>query len=131
MFCEKGVLRNFAKFTGKHLCQSLFFSIKLQASVCNFIIKEALAQVFSCEFCEISQNIFSHRTAPVAASVFRILLILNLSFKIILTSKESSENATSSFPIFFIILIDIQRMVTIIPQATIPHKIIETFYVLT
>ena len=25
MFCEKGVLRNFAKFTGKHLCQSLFF----------------------------------------------------------------------------------------------------------
>ena len=26
MFCEKGVLRNFAKFTGKHLCQSLFFN---------------------------------------------------------------------------------------------------------
>ena len=24
MFCKKGVLRNFAKFTGKHLCQSLF-----------------------------------------------------------------------------------------------------------
>ena len=24
-FCNKGVLRNFAKFTGKHLCQSLFF----------------------------------------------------------------------------------------------------------
>ena len=26
VFCEKGVLRNFAKFTGKHLCQSLFFN---------------------------------------------------------------------------------------------------------
>ena len=25
-FCIKGVLRNFAKFTGKHLCQSLFFN---------------------------------------------------------------------------------------------------------
>ena len=24
VFCEKGVLRNFAKFTGKHLCQSVF-----------------------------------------------------------------------------------------------------------
>ena len=24
VFCKKGVLRNFAKFTGKHLCQSLF-----------------------------------------------------------------------------------------------------------
>ena len=30
VFCKKGVLRNFAKFTGKHLCQSLFL-IKLQA----------------------------------------------------------------------------------------------------
>ena len=26
VFCEKGVLRNFEKLTGKHLCQSLFFS---------------------------------------------------------------------------------------------------------
>ena len=25
LFCRKGALRNFAKFTGKHLCQSLFF----------------------------------------------------------------------------------------------------------
>ena len=26
MFCKKYFLRNFAKFTGKHLCQSLFFN---------------------------------------------------------------------------------------------------------
>ena len=26
MFCKKGVLRNFAKLTGKHLCQSLYFN---------------------------------------------------------------------------------------------------------
>ena len=26
MLCKKGVLRNFAKFTGKHLCQRLFFN---------------------------------------------------------------------------------------------------------
>ena len=26
VFSEKGVLRNFTKFTGKHLCQSLFFN---------------------------------------------------------------------------------------------------------
>ena len=26
VFCKKGVLRNFAKFTGKYLCQSLFFN---------------------------------------------------------------------------------------------------------
>ena len=26
VFCKKGVIENFAKFTGKHLCQSLFFN---------------------------------------------------------------------------------------------------------
>ena len=26
VFRKKGALRNFAKFTGKHLCQSLFFN---------------------------------------------------------------------------------------------------------
>ena len=26
VFCTKGVLRNFTKLTGKHLCQSLFFN---------------------------------------------------------------------------------------------------------
>ena len=26
VFCRKGVLRNFTKFTGKHLCHSLFFN---------------------------------------------------------------------------------------------------------
>ena len=26
MFCEKGALRNFTKFSGKHLCQNLFFN---------------------------------------------------------------------------------------------------------
>ena len=42
-----GVLKNFAKFTRKHLCQSPFL-IKLQT----------LAQMVSCEFCEIFKNIF-------------------------------------------------------------------------
>ena len=45
VFCEKGVLRNFAKFTGKHLCQSLFFN-KVAGGACNFIKKETLTQVF-------------------------------------------------------------------------------------
>ena len=26
VFCKKGALRNFAKFTGKYLCQSLFLN---------------------------------------------------------------------------------------------------------
>ena len=44
VFCKKGVLRDFAKF-------------------------ETLAQMFSCEFSEISKNTFSYRIPLVAASV--------------------------------------------------------------
>ena len=69
MFHKKDVLRNFAKFTGKHLCQRLFLNkvAGLRPMACNFI-KKSLAQVFSCEFCEISKNTFFHRTPLVAAS---------------------------------------------------------------
>ena len=35
---------------------------------CNFIKKETLAQLFSCEFCEIYKNTFYYRTPLVAAS---------------------------------------------------------------
>ena len=56
-FVKRGVLRNFTKFTGKHLCQSLFFN-KVAGQACNFIKKETLAQVLSCEFREISKNTF-------------------------------------------------------------------------
>ena len=42
--------------------------MKLQAEACNFIKKEALAQVFSCELSEIFQNTFFYRTLLLAAS---------------------------------------------------------------
>ena len=50
------------------------FLIKLQAEVCNFIKKETLAEVFSCEFCEIYKNTFLHRTLLVIASVPDLLI---------------------------------------------------------
>ena len=50
---KKAVLKSFAKFTGKHLRQSLFLN-----KVCNFNKKETLAQVFSCELCEKSKNTY-------------------------------------------------------------------------
>ena len=67
----KGVLRNFVKFTGKHLPQRLFYNkvAGLRPEACNFIIKESLAQVFSCEFWKISKNTYFYRTPLVAASV--------------------------------------------------------------
>ena len=62
VFCKKSVLRNFAKFTGKHLRQSLFL-IKLHAT----LLKKR--QVFSCEFREISKSTVSYSIPPVAAPV--------------------------------------------------------------
>ena len=40
----------------ENTCARASFLIKLQAEPCNFIKKETLAQVFSCEFCEFSKN---------------------------------------------------------------------------
>ena len=38
----------------------------LRPKACNLIKKESLAQVFSCEFCEISKNTYFCRTPQVA-----------------------------------------------------------------
>ena len=48
----------------ENTCARVSFLIK----ACNFIKKEALAQVFSCKFCEILKNTFLYRTPLVAAS---------------------------------------------------------------
>ena len=50
----------------------LIYMILLEkmSSACNFIEKETLAQVFSCEFCDIPKNTFFYRTPPLAASAF-------------------------------------------------------------
>ena len=64
---------------------------------CNFIKKETLAQVFSCEFGETFKNTFSYRTPPVAASVYSGLEetisglgvpILWISFELYMFSNE-------------------------------------------
>ena len=47
---KAGVLKNFAKFTGKHLCQRPFFNNVVGLSLQLYLKKETLTQVFSCEF---------------------------------------------------------------------------------
>ena len=71
-FIKKGVLRNFTKFTGKHLCQSLLFNkvVGLGLRACNVIKKETQAQAFSFEFCEISKNTFLQNTSGRLLLVF-------------------------------------------------------------
>ena len=74
----KSVLRNFSKFTGKHLCQILSFN-KVAGLLFNKVVGLRPATLlknrlwhrcFPVNFCEISKNTFCYRTPPVAASVY-------------------------------------------------------------
>ena len=82
----KGALRDFTKFTGKRLCQSLFFN-KVAGAACIFIKKGTLAQAFSCEFCEILKNTFFTEHVWVTASSLvlmlrRLLFMCEINFKV-------------------------------------------------
>ena len=58
VFYKKVFLKN-SQNSEENTCARVSFLIKLQASALNFIKKEALAQVFSREFCKIFKNTFS------------------------------------------------------------------------
>ena len=107
-FLRKGVLRNFAKFTGKHLFRRLFFNKVAVLRLQLFIKKETLTQVFSSEFCQISpfsQNT-SKRLLLVRASFFFLPLRLNeknkVSYKVLLFEPLSSLYALTKIKINFI-----------------------------
>ena len=80
MFCKKGVLKNFAKFTGKHLCQSLIF---------NKVVD--LAQVISCEFWKFLRSLFIENTSSGSVVISKNSL------------KEGSVHSTSwKFSLYFV-----------------------------
>ena len=70
VFCRKGVLKNFTTFTGKYLCQSLFFN-KVAGLRPATLLKRVPGTGVSRKFCEIFKNTYFCRTPPVAA--FEIL----------------------------------------------------------
>ena len=78
MFLE--ILQN----SRENTCARVFL-IKLQVLACNLIKKETQAQVFSCEFCEISKNTFftEHFWATVSAFC---------KFKVDISVKNHSKN---------------------------------------
>ena len=70
-----------------------------QTKVCNFIKKESLAQVFSCEFCEISKNTFftEHRWLLLFLSQIEITCKLLTE----ITVLKTINNKVSKFTLFF------------------------------
>ena len=85
-------------------CVGVSFLIKLEVSG-NFVKKEALTQVFFCEFCEVFKNIyrtyaehFFYRTYAVAASEKGVSYEWNFEYDIIM---ELWHDALFNFPKIF------------------------------
>ena len=85
-----GVLRNFPKFTGKHLCHSLFFN---KVAGLRLQVFSKFAKI--CEFCEISKNTFYYRT-PLVAAMIRFW-IFYFSISVSLIEKNSSKQKYAKF----------------------------------
>ena len=58
VFCKKVVLRNFEKFTGKHLCQSLFFSKVAGLRAATLLKKKLWHRWFSVNFAKFLRKLF-------------------------------------------------------------------------
>ena len=64
----KKVFLEISSNSQQNSCARVSFLIELQAYAWNFIKKETLAQLFFNAFGEISENTFSYKTSPMAAS---------------------------------------------------------------
>ena len=77
VFYKKGVLRNFTKFTGKHLCQSLFFNKVAVLRLAALLKRDSGAGVFGA-----TCSIF-HPSKKNAASILQEILSVVPSAKIV------------------------------------------------
>ena len=87
MFCKKSVPRNFAKVTGKHLCQSLFFN-KVEGAACNFIKKRLRHRCFPVKFVKFLR-------APSLTEHVLWLFLANCLNKLVFFYKNCSQSSTS------------------------------------
>ena len=76
VFCKKNVLRKFAKFTGKYLCQRLFFNKVVGLRPATLLKKILWHRCFPVNFAKFLRALFFYRTPPVAASSGWIQFIL-------------------------------------------------------
>ena len=68
VLCKRGALKNFAKFTEKRLCQSLFFNKVTGLSPATLLKKKLWHRCFPVNFAKFLRTPFFYRTPPVIAS---------------------------------------------------------------
>ena len=91
-------------FPRRYFMYKMFLEFLHNSQACNFIKKEPLAQVFSCEFCKISKNTFFYRTLLTAASYLSNIPKVKKSWvRQQAKSHQSFENGPQQvyFPKFF------------------------------
>ena len=60
---EKGILENFTKFTGKHLCQGLFFNKVVGLRPANLLKKRLWHRCFHMNILKFSRTLFWQNTS--------------------------------------------------------------------
>ena len=64
VFCKKGVLKNFVKFTGKHLSQGLFFNK----------VADLTTASFNCELCD--PDFYMKKMTNFQNKLFNIVVVI-------------------------------------------------------
>ena len=73
----KGVLKNFAKYTRKHLCQSLLFNKNAGLRPATLLKKRLQHRCFPVNFAEISKNTFFTEQLQATGSIIATLQLIN------------------------------------------------------
>ena len=76
LFCPKGVLKKFTKFTGKRLCQNIFFN-KIAGRPSTLLNKRLWHRCFPMNFGKFLRTLY-YRTPLVAASSYQRTVILTI-----------------------------------------------------
>ena len=96
VFCTKGFLKNFAKFAGKHLCQSHFFNKVADFRPANLLKKTLWHRCFPVDFAKLLRTTFF-------TEHLQWLLLILTHFRssgpevFLEISQNSQENTCASF----------------------------------
>ena len=99
----KGVLRNFTKFIGKHLCQGLFFD-KLAGLRSATLLKERLwLRCFHVNFAELLRTPFLQNTSGRVLLLFEMSLPIKVCIRIVGINSQTvlDSSDTNAFNVVF------------------------------
>ena len=97
----------------ENTCARVYFLIKMQVEACNFFKKGTLAQLFSCEFCEISKSTFFIEHLQETAFVMLFFNKFQCLFLVFLKMLGSRELFAGERSVFSVILRFVQMFLVI------------------